>query len=274
VNYRHAFHAGNHADVFKHAALTLVLDWLLAKPAPFAVLDTHAGLGVYHLTSDEARRTGEAIHGAQRVFGRVLKSAPSYSRLLAEMNPASLALYPGSPEIVLRMVRPEDRLIACELHPDDAETLRRRYRSDPRIAVHHRDGYEAVGAFVPPTERRGLVLIDPPFEAKDEAERLARTLAAGLRKWPTGTYVAWYPIKDYGISETLAAAARATPFPKTLRVEFLPYHRNGSIMAGSGLIICNAPWRLDEQLSALCEELNPLLSDGSATWRVDWLTKA
>jgi len=273
MNYRHAFHAGNHADVFKHAALVLVLEWLLAKPAPFAVLDTHAGVGVYDLASDQARRTGEADAGVARVFGQGLTSAPGYSRLLTEMNPEGLAVYPGSPEIVRRLMRKDDRLIACELHPDDAEALRRRYRNDRRIAVHHRDGYEAVGALTPPAERRGLVLIDPPFEAKDEVRTLIRALRTGLTRWPTGTYMAWYPIKDARIGDALAAAARDTPFPKALRAEFVPYAQDGLIMAGGGLLICNAPWRLDEKLTALCEELAPLLGDGAARWSVDWLTQ-
>jgi 23S rRNA (adenine2030-N6)-methyltransferase len=164
MNYRHAFHAGNHVDVFKHAVLSFVLEWLTTKPAPFAVLDTHAGIGLYDLTSGGAQRTKEYEAGAGRVFEPGLASAPAYSALLRELNPVGLASYPGSPEIVRRSLRAEDRLIACELHPQDAEALRTRYRGDGRVSVHHRDGYEAVGALLPPKERRGLVVIDPPFE--------------------------------------------------------------------------------------------------------------
>src|SRR5690242_3187660 len=142
MNYRHAFHAGNHADVFKHAALTLVLEHLRAKPQPFAVLDTHAGLGAYDLTGDEARRSPEFEGGIGRIFGRELASAPAYSQLVAGMNPDSLKTYPGSPEIVRALLRDGDRLMACELHPEDARALRARYRGDRRVAVHHRDGYE------------------------------------------------------------------------------------------------------------------------------------
>ena len=273
MNYRHAFHAGNHVDVFKHAALTFVLEWLLQKPAPFAVLDTHAGIGLYDLKSEAALKTNEADAGVGRVFERGLDSAPKYQELLRDLNPAGLAAYPGSPEIVRLMLREGDRLTACELHPADAETLKARYRGDRRIAVHHRDGYEAIGAFVPPPERRGLVLIDPPFEVKDEVQRLAKALRTGLGKWPTGTYLAWYPIKDSRIGDALAEAATSTPFPKTLRAEFVPYARDGVIMAGAGLLICNAPWRFEEKLIALCEELAPLLGDGAAQWSVDWLTQ-
>jgi len=270
MNYRHAFHAGNHVDVFKHAALTFVLEWLLQKPAPFAVLDTHAGIGVYDLASDGAQRTKEFEGGAGRVFEPPLTSAPAYSALLREMNPAGLSSYPGSPEVVRRYLRADDRLIACELHPDDVEALRARYRGDARIAVHHRDGYEAVGALLPPRERRGLVLIDPPYEVADEAERLAAALAAGLRKWPNGTFMAWYPIKDGLIGAALARAA--ADFPKTLRAEFSPYQRDNVSLSGGGLIVINAPWKLDERLAALCTELGRRLGDGRGTSLVEWLT--
>ncbi len=273
MNYRHAFHAGNHADVFKHAALTLVLEWLLQKPAPFAVLDTHAGIGVYDLASADARRTGEFEAGVGRVFEPGLASATAYSALLRDLNPERLATYPGSPEIVRRMLRDGDRLIACELHPEDAEALRRRYRTDPRVSVHHRDGYEAIGALLPPRERRGLVLIDPPFEQIDEGERLTRAIAAGLRKWPNGTFMAWYPIKDGLVGAALARAAVAGGFPKTLRAEFSPYERDNVSLSGGGLLIVNAPWRLDERLAALCQELGGLIGDGRGSWTVDWLAQ-
>jgi 23S rRNA (adenine2030-N6)-methyltransferase len=271
VNYRHAFHAGNHADVFKHAALTLVLGHLAQKPQPFAVLDTHAGVGVYDLASEAAQKTREYEAGAGRLFGHGLASAPRYAELLDAMNPVGLASYPGSPEIVSRMLRQHDRLLACELHPDDAQELRARYRGDPRVAVHHRDGYEAITALMPPAERRGLVLIDPPFEEPDEPQRLAEALAAGLRKWPTGIFLAWYPIKDSRIGDLLAGAAIVGRFPKALRAECSPHRRDGVAMAGGGLLICNAPWKLDEKLSALGQELSARLGDGDGSWRVKGL---
>jgi 23S rRNA (adenine2030-N6)-methyltransferase len=272
MNYRHAFHAGNHTEVFKHAALTFVLEWLLAKPAPFAVLDTHAGLGCYDLTSEQAQKTREFEAGIGRVFEPGLEAAPGYAALVRAMNPGDLAAYPGSPEIARRHLRQHDRLIACELHPQDAAALKRRYRDDPRVAVHHRDGYEAVGAFLPPRERRGLVLIDPPFEARDEGERLAEALAAGLSKWPNGTFLAWYPIKDGLVGAALARAAKAGAFPKTLLAEFSPYERDNVALSGGGLLIVNAPWKLDERLSALAAELGERLGDGRGSSRIEWVT--
>jgi 23S rRNA (adenine2030-N6)-methyltransferase len=272
MNYRHAYHAGNHTEVFKHAALTFVLEWLLDKPQPFAVLDTHAGVGVYDLGAEAAQRTGEYQDGAGKVFGGGLASAQTYAKLLGALNPHGLTAYPGSPEITRRLLRDRDRLIACELHPEDVDALRRRYRLDPRVTVHHRDGYEAIGALTPPPERRGLVFVDPPYEQKDEATRLARALARGLKRWPTGTFVAWYPVKDGATGEILSKAARAGRFPKTLQAEFLAYPQNGLRLAGGGLIVCNAPWRLDEKLAALSEELAGLLGDGQANWSTTWLT--
>ena len=274
MNYRHAFHAGNHTEVFKHAALMLILEHLALKPQGFVVLDTHAGLGTYDLTSEPARKTLEYEAGAARVFGQALPSAPAYPALLAAMNPSGLKTYPGSPEIVRRMLRPQDRLIACELHPADVEVLRARYGHDPQVGVHHRDGYEAIGAFTPPPERRGLVFIDPPYEKTDEAATLARAVAKGLKKWPTGVFLAWYPIKDRAIAEALAAAAVAAPFPKTLRAEFQIRPRDDQTLAGGGIIVCNAPWKLDGALAKLGEDLSRLLGEGEASWRVDWLTPA
>ena len=272
MNYRHAFHAGNHTEVFKHAALTLIVEHLLAKPQPFAVLDTHAGIGTYDLTSEPAQRTLEYEAGVGRIFGRGLASAPTYAGMIEAMNPGGLAAYPGSPEIVRRLLRDDDRLIACELHPADAETLRANLRGDRRVSVHHRDGYEAVGALLPPAERRGLVVMDPPFEQRDEAARMAEALTAGLKRWSNGIFAAWYPIKDTLAGDTLARTAIGTPYPKALRAEFLAYPRDDAALAGGGLLICNAPWRLDEKLTALCEELGGVLGDGQASWRVDWLT--
>jgi 23S rRNA (adenine2030-N6)-methyltransferase len=271
VNYRHAFHAGNHADVFKHAALTLVIERLLEKPQPFAVLDTHAGIGLYDLTSDEARRSPEYLEGAARLMGRRLASAPGYTRLLHEMNPDGLKAYPGSPEIVRRLMRPDDRLVLCELHPADAAELKARYRADERIAVHHRDGYEAVGGLLPPTPRRGLVLIDPPFERTDETARLVRALRAGLKRWPTGIFMAWHPSKDPAVARALREAAEAGAWPKTLHAELIAYAADEASLPGGGLLIVNAPWKLDGALIALCEELAGVLGTGAGGWRVEAL---
>jgi 23S rRNA (adenine2030-N6)-methyltransferase len=269
MNYRHAFHAGNHTEVFKHAALTLILEHLRQKAQPFAVLDTHGGLGVYDLTSEEAVRTNEMDAGIKKVHGKTLSSAPMYLEILDALNEQSLKLYPGSPELVRHALRENDRLIVCELHPEDGSVLKERYRKDHRISVHQRNGYEAVGAMLPPPERRGLVFIDPPFERKDETHQIATALQVGFRKWATGIYAVWYPIKDAILGNSIATAAIDAGFNNVLRAEFCPYRRDGVILAGSGLVICNPPWRIDERLQLLCQELTALLGSEHSSWSVE-----
>ncbi len=274
MNYRHAFHAGNHTEVFKHAALTLILEHLLQKPKPFVVLDTHAGTGLYDLLSDEAIRTNERDAGVDRVFGRDLSTAPMYQDVLKALNAEGLRLYPGSPELVRRALRENDRLIVCELHPDDGAALRERYRRDHRVSVHLRDGYEAIGAMLPPPERRGLVFIDPPFEGRDEWERIARALRSGYRKWATGIYAVWYPIKDTALGDRICAAARDAGFENAIRAEFCPFRRDGISLAGSGIAICNPPWMLEQRLQRLCAELAVLIGGEHASWSVEAIPEA
>ncbi|MCB8839496.1 23S rRNA (adenine(2030)-N(6))-methyltransferase RlmJ [Aurantimonas sp. VKM B-3413] len=268
MNYRHAFHAGNHTEVFKHAVLSIVLDMLRLKPRPFAVIDTHAGLGVYDLTSREAARTNERAEGVERLGNRGLRSAPVYTSSLASTRAGAENLYPGSPEITRLALRGYDRLILCELHPEDGESLRRRYRSDPRVSVHLRDGYEAIGALLPPAERRGLVFVDPPFEKTDETGAIGRALVKGFRRWATGIYMVWYPIKGSENGMKIEAAAIEAGFNDVLRAEFCPFVRSGLELAGSGLVICNPPWTLDRKLRQLCEELSTILGHGDVTWSV------
>ena len=234
------------------------------------MLDTHAGVGVYDLTNEAAQRSPEHRDGVARIFGRELASAPTYSRLVAALNPDGLKTYPGSPEIVRRLLRDEDRLMACELHADDARALKALYRDDGRVFTHLRDGYEAIRGLLPPPERRGLVFIDPPFERTDETERLAGALAEGLARWSAGIFMAWYPAKDRKVGAALSAAA--AKFPKALRVEFSPFLWEENSLPGSGLLICNAPWKLDQKLAALCEELAGVLGNGHAKWTIDQLT--
>jgi 23S rRNA (adenine2030-N6)-methyltransferase len=188
MNYRHAYHAGNHTEVFKHCVLCLLLLELRKKPKPFTVIDTHAGAGIYDLLSAKAKKTGEAAAGIGRVIDKDIPTATAYLELLRHLNPSGLACYPGSPTIVQNFLRQDDRLIACELHEDDAASLRKHFIWDGRVLVQHRDGYEAIRAFVPPPTRRGLVFIDPPFERANEFDKLAESLNAAVRKWPTGFF--------------------------------------------------------------------------------------
>jgi 23S rRNA (adenine2030-N6)-methyltransferase len=263
MNYRHVYHAGSHVDVFKHAVLAMLVVHLLRKPTPFVVVDTHSGIGLYDLTAEEAVKTGEAAEGIGRIVGADVPSAAAYLGIVRGLNRAGrLAVYPGSAAIIAALLRPDDRLIACELHPDDFAALRRRFRADRRVNVHHRDGYEAALAFVPPRERRGLVFIDPPFEAADEAARLGDTLIAAYRKWPTGIYAAWYPVKGRSTVAPLFERLDAAGIDDRIVAEFIRYPEDGVRLAGGGLVILNPPWRFQLALAALTAELRAAFAEG------------
>jgi 23S rRNA (adenine2030-N6)-methyltransferase len=269
MNYRHLYHAGNHTEVVKHSVLCLLLHELQRKPNPFAVLDTHAGAGKYDLSSPEAQTTGEAQDGIGKVIDRAIPAAAIYLDIVRRLNPAGLRYYPGSPAIVQSLLRENDRLIACELREDDAALLRANFRNDRRVSIHHRDGYEAIGALVPLATKRGLVFIDPPFEQKDEFQQLADAMIGGIKKWPTGIFAAWYPLKDRTGAKVLRKAFRAE-LPPTLCCEFLRQPLDGITLAGGGIVICNPPWRFESRLATLCSELAPALGAERAQHALDW----
>ena len=277
MNYRHAFHAGNFADVIKHATLARILTHLAEKPAAFRVIDTHAGAGRYDLTGPEASRTGEWREGIARLLAADLAPAvrallAPYLDAVAALNPGGqLKTYPGSPALVQALLRDQDRLVACEREPDAAQALAAFVHGDARLKAVEIDGYTALNAYVPPKERRGLVLIDPPYEQPDELARLSDALAGAHRKWPTGIYALWYPIKD--MRETAAFARRivATGIARVLRTELL-LPRTDERLRGSGLILVNPPWRLEAELGVLLPALAQAFGavQGGAT-RLDWL---
>ena len=283
MNYRHHFHAGNFADVVKHVVLTLILERLGRKPAPFFVLDTHAGVGCYDLTSAAALRTREAESGIGKLLTAWSDGTPapaalnSYRAAVTAINPkpaaeTGLRWYPGSPRITRTLMRPNDRLVLVEAHPDDAVALKREFAGDAQVAVHHQDGYGALKAHLPPRERRGLVLIDPPYETPDEAERLVAGLVAGYRRWPTGCYALWYPIKEqawvWRLHESLAAAG----IPRILVSELTLYPKDEwRRLIGCGMIIVNAPWQLDTDLSELLPWLHTALGGRGGGVNIEWL---
>jgi 23S rRNA (adenine2030-N6)-methyltransferase len=278
VNYRHAFHAGNHADVLKHAALLACLDYLKKKPAPFAVLDTHAGIGAYDLTSDEARRSPEWKDAASRLFYWPDAPAPFSdlrAALLAENTEGALRFYPGSPALIRSALRPSDRLVACEKHPEDAAALKTRFRGDAQTQIHARDGWEALGALLPFPERRGLVLIDPPYEEERELARAARAIGAALPRFPGGVFIWWRPLKDAreldaADAELRTLAAGVSPRPETLRADLAVAApmREGKL-AASSLMIVNPPFGLADALRAGLPALKTKLVQGDgAFWRV------
>jgi 23S rRNA (adenine2030-N6)-methyltransferase len=276
MNYRHAFHAGSFADVIKHIVLVRILLYLQEKPAAFRVIDTHAGAGRYDLTGEEAERSGEWKSGIARMMqarfsDKALPLVLPYLDIVRAFNSgAEVKAYPGSPLIARALLRPQDRLTACELEPGARKALIDALRRDTQARVVDLDGRTALTAFVPPKERRGLVLIDPPFEAKDEFEQLAAGFRAAFQKWPTGSYLLWYPVKSRRAADTLAhevagAAAGAKPAGKCLRLEFsvAPQQASGPL-ASTGLVMVNPPWTLQGELKTILPELEKPLGQGGA----------
>jgi 23S rRNA (adenine2030-N6)-methyltransferase len=279
MNYRHSFHAGNHADVLKHVVLLAMVEALKRKSAPFFALDTHAGRGRYLLQGEHSDKTGEARAGIFRlmVLGKLPPAVQRYLKAVQADNPVgALVAYPGSPLLLAHAMRPDDRLVACELQPEEARALEALFRHDSRVGTLARDGYGAVKALLPPKEKRGLVLIDPPYEAQEEEfPRILAALADGLQRWPTGSYAVWYPIKQ---RRTLAAFMRklaALPCKSILRAELLVRPDDTPLrLNGSGMVVLNPPYKLDQELAGALPALAKLLADGDAPEsKLDWLRR-
>ncbi|HUO80913.1 MAG TPA: 23S rRNA (adenine(2030)-N(6))-methyltransferase RlmJ [Steroidobacteraceae bacterium] len=277
MNYRHAYHAGNFADVLKHVTLVALLEHLGRKEAPYFYLDTHAGRGDYPLAAAETQRAGEYRDGILRLVDAAgpPPAVARYLDLVRELGyeQGHLASYPGSPRVAVALLRVADRAALCELEPREADALRSLLRGDPRAQVHERDGYEALLALLPPREKRGLVLIDPPFEQPDEFERVERALYLAHDRWPGGVYAVWYPIKAGGADGRFLARLAASGIRRQLVAE-LTVARDDSPggLNGAGMLIINPPWQLDERLGAALPWLQQrLAAAGRGRWRVSWL---
>lgn len=276
MNYRHIYHAGNFADVVKHLCLVLVLESLRGKDKPFFTLDTHAGIGLYDLTSEQAQKTKEYEGGIGKLW--TASDLPpvfdGYMRAVRACNgDGALRRYPGSPLIVRALLRPQDRLVANELHPEDAASLRKSLVRDAGLRIESRDGYECLRALLPPPERRGLVLIDPPFEEPDEFGRLLRGLADGHKRFATGIYMLWYPVKNRAETAAFHAALKRSGIPKITAAEF--YRRppdDPAVFSGTGLVLVNPPFGLAEKLEQALPYLVSALTMGAGFWRIEELT--
>jgi len=268
MNYRHVYHAGNFADVLKHTVLTLIIDYLKRKEKPFRVIDTHAGTGLYDLSSDEAQRTGEWRDGIGLLRNAELSDSERniISLLLDSIKAVNtgneLNYYPGSPVIARHLLRKQDRLTAIELHPEDAEKLRIVFEGDYQTRVIELDGWLALGAHLPPKEKRGLVLVDPPFEKEGEFGRLLDGLTKAHRRWPGGIYALWYPIKNLKEVSAFRTALAESRIPDILDVtlEVAPVHPDGK-MSATGMIIVNPPYLLQEQLQLILPAFARILGE-------------
>jgi 23S rRNA (adenine2030-N6)-methyltransferase len=248
-----------------------LIECLKRKETPFFVLDTHAGKGRYDFWSEESVKTGEHKLGIERLLAKPINEIAPYVRAIWALNNEALRWYPGSPRLVKTFIRPQDRLAAVELHPKDVEALRHEFADDPQVGVHCRDGYEALKGLLPPKEKRGLVLIDPPFEARDEFVRLAQGIALAKERWSNGIIVAWYPVKERPVVEAFKGEISA--LPRVLDIEMLIKPENVSDeLIGCGLAIIGPPWQFDVMLKPILEALHARLDQGGGKVKVSWLS--
>ncbi|MDR6633986.1 23S rRNA (adenine2030-N6)-methyltransferase [Phyllobacterium sp. 1468] len=279
MNYRHAYHAGNFADVVKHIILTRIVLYLQRKEQAFRVIDTHAGIGRYDLGGVEAGKTGEWRNGVGRLLDATIDAKvaeliqPYLDIVRAENADGEIRHYPGSPLIVRHLLRRQDRLSALELHPEDAALLTETFEGDVQVRVTKLDGWLALGAHVPPKEKRGLVLVDPPFEVSGEFDRLVDGLVRAHKRFSGGTFALWYPVKDRQEVRRFVAALHNTGIPKILRTELMirpasPEPR----MDGTGMIVINPPFTLDSELRIVLPALSKILSEEqNAGFTLEWI---
>jgi len=258
LNYRHIYHAGNFADVFKHVVLLMLLEHFQRKQTPYCYVDTHAGAGLYDLTSEQALKTGEALDGILRLqaTGEMPEAVARYRDAILELNRQQgddgLRWYPGSPWLARFVARPQDRLALCELHPETQATLKAHFHRDRQVQVQLLDAYTAMRALLPPKERRGMVLIDPPFERTDEFTAIVTALAQAMKRWPGGTYAVWYPIKHRDPVQKFHNRLKNSGIRNIFVQEFIiDSQLTADKLNGCGMAIINPPWQLPNQLDSV-----------------------
>ena len=275
LSYRHSFHAGNHADVLKHTVQSLILGSLKAKDKAFVYVDTHAGAGAYDLASKEMEKTGEYLDGIQRLWQQDCPAAlDAYIAVVKKLNHSGeLRHYPGSPLLAAELCRSQDRLQLSELHPADFPRLESLFRGDRRIQIHKVDGYANLKALLPPIERRGVILIDPPYELHHEYSDVVNGVMDGLKRWGTGTFAIWYPVVQRTDVSFLERKFSAAGLPSTLQIELNVLPENNRFgMTGSGMIVVNPPWKLASTMDDLLPWLATALGQyADANYRLNWL---
>lgn len=274
LSYRHGFHAGNFADALKHSLLTLSINALKQKDKPFIYIDTHAGAGKYSLKSDFSQKTGEYQQGIAKLWSesQVPEELKDYlAAVRAENTGRQLVRYPGSPQLVHRLVRTQDRLLLSELHGSDYETLRQLYAGDKQVTVAKEDGLAMLIKKLPPIQRRGLILIDPSYEVKSDYNKMAEILQNAHRHFATGIYALWYPVIERPVTERLLQRIADTGIASQLRIEHC-VAKDGAVrgMTGSGMLFINPPWQLESQATALLPWLNRVLTDDQGHWKIEW----
>ncbi|NQZ31631.1 MAG: 23S rRNA (adenine(2030)-N(6))-methyltransferase RlmJ [Oceanospirillaceae bacterium] len=277
LSYQHSYHAGNFADVHKHLCLSLILDSLNKKAKPWSYFETHAGTARYDLEGEQAQKTAEYLSGIGRIYD--LKLPPlfySYLNVVKGMNTkgSSLAYYPGSPLIASEAVREGDKIALMELHPGEYQQLKAVFRRNDDVAVHHRDGFEGVMSLLPPKPNRGLILIDPSYEVKTEYQQVAKFIIKAHQRWSNGCYMIWYPLLKAANHQAMLRKLRLSGIRKILKAEMCVKSDDDDRMYGTGLLVINPPWQLDEQLKRVSDILQTRLSAADAPEVVvEWLVK-
>lgn len=278
LSYRHSFHAGNHADVLKHIVLMLILENLKLKDKGFYYLDTHAGVGRYQLSSDEAEKTGEYKEGIGRLWERtdLPEEISRYVDLIKHLNfgAKTLRYYAGSPLIAAQLLRPQDRALLTELHPRDFPLLRNNFKEFKNISVKCDNGFQQLKATLPPKERRGLVLIDPPYELKEDYDLVVKVAEEGYKRFATGTYAIWYPVVLRQQTKRIFKGLQASGIRKILKIELAVRPDSDQRgMTASGMAVINPPWTLENQMKAILPYLvKTLVPEGTGSWTVEWIT--
>lgn len=278
MNYRHLYHAGNFADVFKHIVLTALLRAMQRKPKPFCYFETHAGAGKYALDSVSAHKTQEFEQGIKRLWN--CPNPPDlvnqYLDIVKKFNVTSqLRTYPGSPCLARELLRPEDRMVLCELHDEVFTQLRQEFARTPRTKTYFEDGYKLLNAVLPPLERRGVVLIDPAFESSNEFKQLIKHLKAAYQRWETGVYAIWYPIKSRTALQKFHRDLLATGIPKILAIQLYVYPDDVELrLNGAGVVIINPPYQLDTELTQVLPWLSQLLAVERGSYTIQYLRDA
>ena len=275
LSYRHGFHAGNFADVLKHSLITLVINALKQKEKPFVYIDTHAGAGKYSFKSEFAQKTGEYQQGIARIWGQTQVPAEIKDYLAAvraENTGRQLIRYPGSPQLVRRLIRDQDRLQLSELHGSDFESLQQLFAGDKHVNVAQEDGLERLSKKLPPIQKRGFIFLDPSYEVKSDYHKVVEALQTAHRHFATGIYGLWYPVIERQMTERMLQQLQQTGIPKQLRIEHC-VAADGSQrgMTGSGMILINPPWTLSNQVAVLLPWLNQMLTEGQGHWKLEWL---
>ncbi|MCE0493713.1 23S rRNA (adenine(2030)-N(6))-methyltransferase RlmJ [Vibrio salinus] len=275
LSYRHSFHAGNHADVLKHIVQSLILSALQQKEKPFIYHDTHSGVGRYDLTHEWSEKTGEYKQGIAKLWQQTTlpQELTGYIEAIKQLNSkGELRFYPGSPRIARSHMRPQDRMILTELHPSDYPLLKQEFHRDQLVHIAKEDGFKHLKASLPPKERRGLVLIDPPYELAHEYNDVVRAIAQSYKRWATGIYAIWYPVVNRCDIDDMLDGLKGLGIRKILQVELgVSPDTNERGMTASGMIVINPPWKLESQMKELLPFLQQAIAPVTGHYKVDWV---